>query len=72
MAIEGYAGSATSKLALALGKGYAISVTTFTLTLGTAILIVVAGAAFLAQATNLRISELEVSDEKKHKAKDYE
>lgn len=72
MAIEGYAGSTTSKLALALGKGYAISATTFALTLGTAILVVVAGAAFLAQTANLRISELEVSDEKKHKTKDYE
>ena len=67
MALESYTGSATSKLALVLGKGYAISATTFALTLGTAILAVVAGAAFLAQATNLRISELEVSDEKKRK-----
>ncbi|MCK4788565.1 MAG: hypothetical protein KAV87_32790 [Desulfobacteraceae bacterium] len=72
MAIEGYAGSTTSKLALALGKGYAISATTFALTLGTAILAVVAGAVLVAQMTGLRTSELEVSDKKKNKIKDRE
>ena len=67
MAIQGYAGSTTSKLALALGKGYAISATTFALTLGTAILVVVAGAALVAQMTSLRNLEIEMLNEKKLK-----
>ena len=67
MAIQGYAGSTTNKLALALGKGVSLSTVSSALAIGTAVLILVAGAAFISQAKNLRLSELEVSDEKSHK-----
>ena len=64
MALETYGGSALGKLGLSvLGKASAVSVITLGLTLGTAVLVVAAGAALIAQMV-----DLETSGEKKQKA----
>ncbi len=64
MAVETYGGSVLGKLGLSvLGKASAVSAVTLGLTLGTAVLVVAAGAALIAQMV-----DLETSGEKKQKA----